>query len=141
ISKTVNLPSHTPLEEVENLHWQAWKLGLKSVAIYRDGCKSSQPLNSKQKLEEKVQQPELASRRRLPQQRFGFNQEARIGNHTIHLRTGNYPDGSLGEIFIDMHKEGAAFRSMMNCFAISVSLGLQYGVPLSTYVDKFIYTR
>lgn len=141
ISKTVNLPHSTSVEEIEEIHWQAWKLGLKAVAVYRDGCKSSQPLTSKTTEAPKNEENHRAVRRRLPQKRFGFNQEARLGNHTIHLRTGNYPDGSLGEIFIDMHKEGAAFRSMMNCFAISVSLGLQYGVPLSTYVDKFIYTR
>jgi len=137
ISKTVNLPSQTSVEEIEKLHWEAWKLGLKSIAVYRDGSKASQPLNA----DASKAHQEVVRRHKLPQKRFGFNQEAKIGNQTIHLRTGNYPDGSLGEIFIDMHKEGAAFRSIMNCFAISVSLGLQYGVPLSTYVDKFVYTR
>jgi ribonucleoside-diphosphate reductase alpha chain len=78
---------------------------------------------------------------RLPKKRVGFTQEARVGGHKIFLRTGQYEDGTLGEIFIDMHKEGAAFRSMMNCFAMSVSIGLQYGVPLQTYVEQFTFTR
>jgi ribonucleoside-diphosphate reductase alpha chain len=80
-------------------------------------------------------------RARLPKKRHGFTQEARVGGHKIFLRTGEYEDGQLGEIFIDMHKEGAAFRSLMNCFAMSVSIGLQYGVPLQTYVDQFTFTR
>ncbi len=80
-------------------------------------------------------------RHRLPKKRSGFTQEARVGGHKVFLRTGEYEDGSLGEIFIDMHKEGAAFRSLMNCFAISVSMGLQHGVPLSSYVDQFTFTR
>ena len=78
---------------------------------------------------------------RLPKKRRGFTQEARVGGHKVFLRTGEYEDGTLGEIFIDMHKEGAAFRSLMNCFAIAVSMGLQYGVPLETYVDQFTFTR
>jgi len=78
---------------------------------------------------------------RLPKKRRGFTQEARVGGHKIFLRTGEYEDGTLGEIFIDMHKEGAAFRSLMNCFAMSVSVGLQYGVPLETYVEQFTFTR
>jgi ribonucleoside-diphosphate reductase alpha chain len=78
---------------------------------------------------------------RLPKKRRGWTQEARVGGHKIFLRTGEYDDGKLGEIFIDMHKEGAAFRSMMNCFAMAVSVGLQYGVPLDTYVEQFTFTR
>ncbi len=80
-------------------------------------------------------------RARLPKKRHGFTQEARVGGHKLFVRTGEYDDGTLGEIFIDMHKEGAAFRSLMNCFAMSVSIGLQYGVPLQTYVDQFTFTR
>ena len=83
----------------------------------------------------------IARRRRLPDRRAGYTQKARIGNHKIYLRTGEYEDGTLGEIFIDMHKEGAAFRSMTNCFAIAVSLGLQHGVPLDEFVDAFLFTR
>jgi ribonucleoside-diphosphate reductase alpha chain len=83
----------------------------------------------------------MGVRVRLPKKRHGFTQEAYVGGHKVFLRTGEYETGSLGEIFIDMHKEGAAFRSLMNCFAMSVSLGLQYGVPLETFVDQFTFTR
>ena len=83
----------------------------------------------------------LAKRRRLPQRRKGYTQKASIGGHKLYLRTGEYEDGSLGEMFVDMHKEGAAFRSLMNCFAIAISLGLQHGVPLEEFVDAFIFTR
>ena len=179
ISKTINMPQNTTVEEIKELYFKAWELGLKAVAIYRDGCKSSQPLSSKSGRkkeqsesvsgasvlktsvleafvsEEDVQkqvaaaptvtQPPLrspiSSRLRLPKKRAGFTQEARIAGHKIYLRTGEYEDGTLGEIFVDMHKEGAAFRSLMNCFAIAVSLGLQHGVPLEEYVNSFVFTR
>jgi len=120
------------------------------VALYRDGCKQSQPLSSsgnKRKPDEPAATtaadlgPPKLHRRRLPKRRHGFTQEARIAGHKVFLRTGEYEDGTIGEIFIDMHKEGAAFRSMMNCFAISVSMGLQYGVPLEDLVDQFCFTR
>jgi ribonucleoside-diphosphate reductase alpha chain len=148
ISKTVNLPNESSVEEVEEIYTQSWKLGIKAVALYRDGCKMSQPLaTSKRKDDEKpaveVESagPAKLHRRRLPSRRHGFTQEARIAGHKVFLRTGEYEDGTPGEIFIDMHKEGAAFRSMMNCFAISVSMGLQYGVPLEDLVDQFCFTR
>ncbi len=144
ISKTVNLPKEATVEEIRNIYVQGWKLGLKAVALYRDGCKASQPLNTssseKTETKEKVEAPVL-KRRRLPKKRSGFTQEAAVGGHKVYVRTGEYEDGGLGEIFIDMHKEGAAFRSMMNCFAIAVSLGLQYGVPLKEFVDVFTFTR
>ena len=149
ISKTVNLPNEATVEDVEQIYLESWKLGLKAVALYRDGCKMSQPLASGSK--KKVDEPAAATgdaagppklhRRRLPRRRHGFTQEARIAGHKVFLRTGEYEDGKLGEIFIDMHKEGAAFRSMMNCFAIAVSMGLQYGVPLEDLVDQFCFTR
>src|SRR6202043_3782833 len=140
-------------------------LMLKANALYRDGSKLSQPLNSvadapdldaeaealapaaEQPKAEPVQIAEkivyryIAQRRRLPDRRAGYTQKARIGNHKLYLRTGEYDDGTLGEIFIDMHKEGAAFRSMTNCFAIAISLGLQHGVPLDEFVDAFLFTR
>ncbi|MCB9595740.1 MAG: vitamin B12-dependent ribonucleotide reductase [Sandaracinaceae bacterium] len=159
ISKTVNLPNESTVEDVERIYYEGWKLGLKAVALYRDGCKASQPLSSgaeKEKEEEVEAKPAIAPvaaapkheltppktvRHRLPKKRSGFTQEARIGGHKVFLRSGEYQDGSLGEIFVDMHKEGAAFRSLMNCFAISVSMGLQHGVPLSSYVDQFTFTR
>jgi ribonucleoside-diphosphate reductase alpha chain len=88
-----------------------------------------------------VRHTPVGTRVRLPKKRAGFTQEARVGGHKIFLRTGEYANGQLGEIFIDMHKEGAAFRSLMNCFAMAVSVGLQYGVPLETFVEQFSFTR
>lgn len=143
ISKTVNLPREATVEDVERIYFESWKMGLKAVALYRDGCKLSQPLATVRKAEAAAapDSPPRLRRRRLPKRRHGFTQEARIGGHKVFLRTGEYEDGTVGEIFIDMHKEGAAFRSMMNCFAISVSMGLQYGVPLDDLVDQFCFTR
>src|SRR4029450_6344118 len=152
----------------------SWQWMTKATALYRDGSKLSQPLNSvadspeaallasvvaepepeakaeepkseavqvAERITEKIVHRYIARRRRLPDRRAGYTQKARIGTHKIYLRTGEYEDGTLGEIFIDMHKEGAAFRSMTNCFAIAVSLGLQHGVPLEEYLDAFLFTR
>lgn len=149
ISKTVNLPHEITVEEIEKIYIESWRLGLKATALYRDGSKASQPLNtttsgsSEKKKEEETASspPSQLRRRRLPKKRFGFTQEARVGGQKIYLRTGQYEDGGLGEIFIDIHKEGATYRSLMNCFAIAVSLGLQYGVPLDEYVNVFTFTR
>ena len=160
ISKTVNLPNESTVEEVQRIYEEGWRLGLKAVALYRDGCKASQPLSaqsskepdedtSASEAEARPTSPAQAlpalrptgMRVRLPKKRRGITQEATVGGHKIYLRTGEYLDGSLGEIFVDMHKEGAAFRSLMNCFAMSVSLGLQYGVPLKSLVDQFTFTR
>ena len=161
ISKTVNMPKEATVDEIREVYEEGWKLGLKAVALYRDGCKASQPLstnsgseseeaseNVKAAVEKAVAEalkgvPSLAhgERIRLPKKRRGFTQEALVGGHKVFLRTGEYDDGSLGEIFIDMHKEGAAFRSLMNCFAMAVSVGIQYGVPLETYVEQFTFTR
>lgn len=156
ISKTVNLPNEITEEEIKDIYVDSWKLGLKAVALYRDGSKQSQPLNAKSddkadddkkedvkaekaKVEEVVKTS--ITRRRLPKKRSGITQEARIGGQKVYLRTGEYEDGKLGEIFVDIHKEGAAFRSIMNCFSIAVSLGLQYGVPLEEFVNCFTFTR
>lgn len=157
ISKTINLPNEITAEDIERFYIESWKAGLKSITFYRDGSKMTQPLNATaqeiKKKQDTVQQDARAAeanpspqtvaleRRRLPRKRRGFTHEARIGGHKIYLRTGEYEDGELGEIFIDMHKEGASLRSIMNCFAIAVSLGLQYGVPLEEYVDCFTFTR
>jgi ribonucleoside-diphosphate reductase alpha chain len=162
ISKTVNLPNEATVDDVRQIYEESWKLGLKAVALYRDGCKASQPLTSSKEHSDKDSEKTTESaapvatvatylppqavrpegaRVRLPKKRHGFTQEAHVGGHKVFLRTGEYSDGSLGEIFIDMHKEGAAFRSLMNCFAMAVSVGLQYGVPLSTYVEQFTFTR
>ena len=140
-------------------------MGLKANALYRDGSKLSQPLNSVTdestledvgidtqddalnkksdivKVAERIIHRYIARRRKLPFRRKGYTQKAKIGNHSVYLRTGEYENGQLGEIFIDMHREGAAFRSLMNCFAIAISLGLQHGVPLEEFVDAFVYTR
>ncbi len=156
ISKTINVSNETTVDEIEKLYTESWRLGLKAVAIYRDGSKHAQPLMAAAEKKKQKSQTEsttslaattasntqpILRRRRLPKKRSGFTQEARIGGQKIYLRTGEYEDGGLGEIFIDMHKEGAAFRSIMNCFAIAVSLGLQYGVPLEEYIDCFTFTR
>jgi ribonucleoside-diphosphate reductase alpha chain len=171
ISKTINMPYDATVEDVKTAYWLSWQLMTKANALYRDGSKLSQPLNSvadspeaallaavvpdeprpeepkaaavqvAEKITERIVHRYIARRRRLPDRRAGYTQKARIGNHKIYVRTGEYEDGTLGEIFIDMHKEGAAFRSMTNCFAIAVSLGLQHGVPLEEYVDAFLFTR
>jgi len=153
VSKTVNLPHEATVEDIERIYVEAWRMGIKCISVYRDGCKASQPLSTGRKRETDpgsavkpaagpvdTPRPRL-QRRRLPKKRYGFTQEARVAGQKIYLRTGEYEDGTLGEIFIDMHKEGAAFRSMLNCFAIAISLGLQYGVPLEEFVDAFVYTR
>jgi ribonucleoside-diphosphate reductase alpha chain len=161
ISKTVNLPNDASVEDVKQIYEEGWKLGLKAVALYRDGCKASQPLSTSDKAADAAAEADAAGdaspvpvaatsvaavrpqgdRVRLPKKRSGFTQEAAVGGHKVFLRTGEYEDGTLGEIFIDMHKEGAAFRSLMNCFAMAVSVGLQYGVPLETFVEQFTFTR
>jgi ribonucleoside-diphosphate reductase alpha chain len=144
--------------DVERAHILSWKLMLKGTAIYRDGSKLSQPLNSvatdsfnQLKMEEETPAMQTAKqiievvrehkRKALPHRRKGYTQKASIGGHKVYLRTGEYDDGTLGEIFIDMHKEGAAYRSLMNCFAIAISLGLQHGVPLEEFSDAFVFTR
>jgi ribonucleoside-diphosphate reductase alpha chain len=156
ISKTINMPNDATIEDVKSAYKLSWQLMLKANALYRDGSKLSQPLNTVAdlpedtfteekaepvKIAERIVHRYIARRRRLPDRRAGYTQKARIGNHKIYLRTGEYEDGNLGEIFVDMHKEGAAFRSMTNCFAIAISLGLQHGVPLEEFVDAFTFTR
>jgi ribonucleoside-diphosphate reductase alpha chain len=158
ISKTINMPSDATIEDVKRAYRTSWRGMLKAVALYRDGSKLSQPLNATssddgedaaaeavekvaEKMAERVVTQYLRERHRLPDRRSGYTQKAVVGGHKVYLRTGEYEDGSLGEIFLDMHKEGAAFRSLMNCFAIAVSLGLQYGVPLENFVDSFVFTR
>jgi ribonucleoside-diphosphate reductase alpha chain len=160
ISKTINMPNDASVEEVKASYLLAWKLMIKAVALYRDGSKLSQPLNSSsdngeladavaggdvagiaEKITERILVRYLGKRRRMPERRSGYTQKAVIGGHKLYLRTGEYQDGTLGEIFLDMHKEGAAFRSLMNCFAIAISLGLQHGVPLEEFVDAFVFTR
>lgn len=160
ISKTINLPSNATIEDVKQAYEFSWRVMTKAIALYRDGSKLSQPLNialeedqfikeleaaehTVEKVEKVAERMErvISKRQRLPTRRAGYTQKAIVGGHKIYLRTGEYEDGRLGEIFLDMHKEGAAFRSLMNCFAIAVSLGLQYGVPLEEFVDAFVFTK
>lgn len=189
ISKTINLPNEATVEDIKSSYELSWKLGLKANALYRDGCKLSQPLSNKSEKKSKSKDtaeetsdeavqakpnaetriadltPEMVleaakliinntpdtkfkrqlsnivERKKLPNKRKGFTQKAKVGSQTIFVRTGEYNDGTLGEIFVDMHKEGATFRSLLNCFSIAISIGLQYGVPVEEYVDKFTFTR
>ena len=164
ISKTINMPNNATVEDCKNAYLLSWRLGLKANALYRDGSKLSQPLQSallddEDLAEEVLESPRAAAapivaekiveriiervteRDRLPTRRKGYTQKAIVGGHKVYLRTGEYEDGRLGEIFIDMHKEGAAFRSLMNNFAIAISIGLQYGVPLEEFVEAFTFTR
>ncbi len=165
ISKTINMPSDASVEDCKDAYMASWQLGLKANALYRDGSKLSQPLAAQvleddedeetleeavsgkpqaaraEVLAERIVERVVASRARMPDRRKGYTQKAIVGGHKVYLRTGEYEDGRLGEIFIDMHKEGAAFRSLMNNFAIAISIGLQYGVPLEEYVEAFTFTR
>ena len=168
ISKTINMPNDATIEDCQKAYELSWSLGVKANALYRDGSKLSQPLASAlvedddeaaetlesgsmhekavvlaEKIVEKVIVKEIikSHREKMPQRRKGYTQKAIVGGHKVYLRTGEYGDGKLGEIFIDMHKEGAGFRAMMNNFAIAVSVGLQYGVPLEEFVDAFTFTK
>ncbi|SCB42052.1 vitamin B12-dependent ribonucleotide reductase [Rhizobium multihospitium] len=168
ISKTINMPNEATVEDCKTAYMLSWKLGLKANALYRDGSKLSQPLNASlieddsdedaleeflqapaaaqavtitEKIVERVIEKVIRTQEKLPGRRKGYTQKAKIGGHTIFLRTGEYDDGRLGEIFLDMNKEGSALRAFINNFAISVSLGLQYGVPLEEYVDAFTFTK
>jgi ribonucleoside-diphosphate reductase alpha chain len=144
ISKTVNLPEETSVEEIEDIYIRSWKMGLKAIALYRDNSKGCQVLNASKQAQEKqevVEEPHVAHRQRLPKRRGGYTQEATVGGHKVFLRTGEYEDGRLGEIFIDMQKEGAPLRAWADCFAIAISLGLQYGVPLQEFTDAFTFAK
>lgn len=171
ISKTINMPNEATVEDAKEAYMLSWRLALKANALYRDGSKLSQPLNSQllsddaeeaedaveavvaekavaartaavaEKIVERIVERHIRAREKMPDRRKGYTQKAIVGGHKVYIRTGEYNDGRLGEIFIDMHKEGAAFRAMMNNFAIAISLGLQYGVPLEEYVEAFTFTR
>jgi ribonucleoside-diphosphate reductase alpha chain len=171
ISKTINMPNEATVDDCKQAYMLSWRLALKANALYRDGSKLSQPLNSQliadeededDTVEQFIERPNAAraaglaekivekivervtvlrEREKLPDRRKGYTQKAVVGGHKVYLRTGEYDDGRLGEIFVDMHKEGAALRSLLNNFAIAISLGLQYGVPLEEYVDAFTFTR
>lgn len=148
ISKTVNLPNQCTVEEIKEIYVESWKLGLKAVALYRDGSKLSQPLNAKKDADTDKDEKSPAKaaaaaprRKKLPKKRAGVTVEARIGGQKVYIRTGEYDDGKLGEIFVDVAKEGTTLRSILNCFAMSVSMGLQYGVPLEEFVGLYTGTR
>ncbi|MFV0475960.1 MAG: vitamin B12-dependent ribonucleotide reductase, partial [Pikeienuella sp.] len=162
ISKTINMPNDASVDDVKDAYRLSWELGVKANALYRDGSKLSQPLATQildeaeddepeakiaavaERIVEKVVIREVAAKRareKLPDRRKSYTQKATVGGHKVYLHTGEYDDGRLGEIFIDMHKEGAAFRAMMNNFAIAISMGLQYGVPLEEFVEAFTFTR
>jgi ribonucleoside-diphosphate reductase alpha chain len=168
ISKTINMQNYATVQDCQKAYELSWTLGIKANALYRDGSKLSQPLAAAlieddedaeavmasgsaqekaavlaEKIVEKVIVKEIikSHREKLPSRRKGYTQKAIVGGHKVYLRTGEYEDGTLGEIFIDMHKEGAGFRAMMNNFAIAISVGLQYGVPLDEFVDAFTFTR
>ena len=169
ISKTINMPNDAAVEDCANAYMLSWKLALKANALYRDGSKLSQPLSAQLIADDEEDEEDMAealaakpmaarvetvvekiverviererSRLKLPHRRKGYTQKAVVGGHKVYLRTGEYDDGKLGEIFIDMHKEGAALRAMMNNFAIAISVGLQYGVPLEEFVDAFTFTK
>jgi len=169
ISKTINMPNEVSVEDIEESYRLSWELGLKSMALYRDGSKAAQPLSATsdegtsdeddEEISAAIERDvdifagiyrpgmspteayEAMPRPRflLPARRAGFTQEARIGGHKVFLRTGEYSDGTLGEVFLDLAKEGATLRGILGCFAIAVSKGLQYGVPLEEYVDTFTF--
>lgn len=154
ISKTINLPKTATLADISAAYLLAWEMGVKCIALYRDDSKLSQPLSAgdnslmsfadtveEAKAAERVITKIVTTRRVMPNRRAGYTQKVRVGAHKLYLRTGEYENGELGEIFVDLHKEGAAFRSMMGCFCIAVSLGLQHGVPLDEFVDKFTFQR
>lgn len=138
ISKTINVPSNTTADEIEKLYMLAWREGLKAIALYRDNSKVTQVLGEDVSAAAAQARPR---RRRLPKKRYGFTQESKVGGAKVFIRTGEYEDGTLGEIFVDMAKDGAALRSWANCFAMSISLGLQHGVPLEKYVAMFTFTK
>jgi ribonucleoside-diphosphate reductase alpha chain len=169
ISKTVNMPNEATVQDIEDCYFESAKIGVKAIAIYRDGSKASQPLSaSSDDRDSEESDPEVnkileeeamliqgnfapgtsptrayagVNRPRflLPERRQGWTQEARVAGHKVYLRTGEYPDGTLGEVFIDIAKEGATLKGVLGCFAIAVSKGLQYGVPLEEFVDTFTF--
>ncbi len=140
ISKTVNVPNDATVEQIEELYLQGWKLGLKALAIYRDGCKRTQPLSTSRPGEQTVEAAK-PHRHRLPDERRSVTHKFSVGGHEGYITVGLYDDGTPGEIFIAMSKEGSVISGLMDCFATSISLALQYGVPLKTLVEKFSHTR
>jgi ribonucleoside-diphosphate reductase alpha chain len=147
ISKTVNMPAETTVEDIADAYVQAWRLGIKALAIYRDGSKTAQALrtDAQDKKDEPaadVDEAPRPARRRMPKERQSITHKFSIAGHEGYITAGMYEDGTVGEIFLtDIGKEGSTLRGMMNAFATSVSISLQYGVPLETLVRKFSYMR
>ncbi len=157
ISKTVNLPENASVEDIMDAYLQAWKLGLKAVAVYRDGCKKAQPLSaagtktaqssggvspvSAPQEEENLDAPPRAVRHRLPEERRSLTHKFKIGDHEGYITVGLYPDGEPGELFITMAKEGSTVSGLMDSFALTTSIALQHGVPLKLLCEKFAHTR
>src|SRR6202020_2019651 len=160
ISKTVNLPENASVEDIAEAYLQAWKLGLKAVAVYRDGCKKSQPLSaagtktanstkddarmaaSAQHIEEEdMNAPPRAVRHKLQEERASITHKFKVGDHEGYITVGLYPNGEPGELFITMAKEGSTVSGLMDSFALAVSIALQHGVPLKLFCEKFAHTR
>jgi ribonucleoside-diphosphate reductase alpha chain len=144
ISKTVNLPEEATVEEVEDVYFQGWKLGLKALAVYRDNCKVGQPLSDgKAKKKDVVVEEATATpvRNRLPKSRPATTTSFSVGGAEGYMTAGAYADGALGEVFLKLGKQGSTLAGVMDAFSIAVSIGLQYGVPLETFVEKFTNLR
>src|SRR6476659_1785589 len=148
ISKTVNLPETATVEEIEDVHFQGWKLGLKALAVYRDNCKVGQPLSDGKAKAAPVEEPTVEKvveyrpiRKRLPKKRPAQMTSFAVGGAEGYMTASSYPDDGLGEIFLKMSKQGSTLAGVMDAFSIAISIGLQYGVPLETYVSKFVNMR
>ncbi|MFM9142038.1 MAG: vitamin B12-dependent ribonucleotide reductase, partial [Actinomycetota bacterium] len=145
ISKTMNLPADATIEEVEEVYYEGWKLGLKAIAIYRDNCKVGQPLSDAKATPKsdtaEASAPAPATRKRLPKSRPSRTTSFAVGGAEGYMTAGTYEDGQLGEIFLKLGKQGSTLAGVMDAFSIAVSVGLQYGVPLETYVQKFTNSR
>jgi ribonucleoside-diphosphate reductase alpha chain len=144
ISKTVNMPSDSTVEDIKNAYIQAWRLGLKSITVYRDGCKRTQPLNTsmdeKKESNKHIIKPPTVNRAKMPNTRSSVTHRFNIGGHKGYITAGMYESGFIGEIFINVAKEGSTIRGLMDSFATAISIGLQHGVPLKVWVDKFSFT-
>jgi ribonucleoside-diphosphate reductase alpha chain len=145
ISKTVNLPEEATIEDVEQLHLDAWKMGIKAIAIYRDNCKVAQPLSVSKKEEAKApadaEVVHVPQRRKLPKTRPSQTISFRVGDAKGYITAGEYPGDGVGELFVKLGKQGSTLSGLLDAFAISMSIGLQYGVPLEAYVSKFMNMR
>ncbi|MDO8642849.1 MAG: vitamin B12-dependent ribonucleotide reductase [Candidatus Woesearchaeota archaeon] len=141
ISKTVNIPNEASVEDIEKIYIEAWKLGLKAIALYRDGCKQSQPLTAQKTEKDEVKKSVAAALRTLPKRRRGLTVESSVAGQNLKILTSEFDDGSLAEFFVEMHKEGSTLRSLINCVAKAVNIGLQHNIPMDKYVDELTFMR